>query len=226
MKRLPHEDVTVPKCFLSSGNEYLKEYSVRIEHQHLKRQHDWIKGLVVGTEAYVNLMVKSISSTHPCLLLLSTVPCIFMRRISRYVHTESTETRSLVMHLMYYASYSGCEDTCTSSQYTRSELVCYWSSEWHYQTDDVAVVHACEARVGNKAVCRSTARQHMLALCFRDCLSSVHIVRPFLSHTQGKKERQTKREKPPFSLSIWSRSSWYADGYGKPETLKNNVSLH
>lgn len=106
-----------------------------------------------------------------------------------------------MLHTIYskLAMHSGCEDTCTSSQYTRSELVCYWSSEWHYQTDDVAVVHACEARVGNKAVCRSTARQHMLALCFRDCLSSVHIVRPFLSHTQGKK-RGRQREKNLHSL--------------------------
>ncbi len=37
------------------------------------------------------------------------------------------------------------------------------------------------------------ARQHMLALCLGDCLSSMHIVRLFLSHTQ-KSERDRQRE--------------------------------
>lgn len=64
------------------------------------------------------------------------------------------------------------------------------------------------------------ACQHMLALCSRDCLSSLHIVRPSLYQTQ-KNARQTNRGTFIF-LSIWSRSRWRAGGYSKSHNCEKN----
>lgn len=65
-------------------------------------------------------------------------------------------------------------------------------------------------------------RQHMLALCLGECLSSMHIVRPFspsLTEQKKKKGEADKERKLSFSLSIWSKSSWHADVDRKPESL-------
>ncbi len=61
------------------------------------------------------------------------------------------------------------------------------------------------------------ALQHVLALCWEDCLSSMNIVRPFLSHTQ-ENERNRQWETTFKFLSIWSRSSRHADGFSKLDT--------